>query len=81
MKFYLLIIIPIICIGFLGCNKKPDTSPGETVRQVRGSMVEMKDVPNEINGFGTLSFIKKIDVTSPQDGVIKNMPYREGDIV
>ena len=81
MKFYLSIIIPIICIGFLGCNKKPDTSPGETVRQVRGSMVEMKDVPNEINGFGTLSFIKKIDVTSPQDGVIKNMPYREGDIV
>jgi RND family efflux transporter MFP subunit len=68
-------------MSFSGCHKKQDTASGETVRQVRGGVVQMKDVPNEINGFGTLSFLKKIDIAAPQDGVIKRIPFREGDVV
>jgi RND family efflux transporter MFP subunit len=82
MKNYTLMMIAfMVSIGLLGCSKKQNISIGETARQVRGAVVQMKDVPNEINGFGTLSFLKKIDVAAPQDGVIKSIPFREGDVV
>ncbi len=71
----------VICMFFQGCEKEHDAVIGGSIRQVRGAVVQMKEIPHEINGFGTLSFLKKIDVAAPQDGVIKSIRFREGDVL
>jgi RND family efflux transporter MFP subunit len=41
----------------------------------------MREIPDEANGFGSLSFLSKVDIVAPQESVIKRLHYREGDLV
>lgn len=54
-----------------------DTVP-ETVQAV---VVKEILIPDIVAGFGSLAFSKKVDVSSPQDAVIKALACREGDSV
>jgi RND family efflux transporter MFP subunit len=64
-----------------GCGTPPEQGTTEAPRQVRGTVIGERDIPHEIYGFGTLSFLKKVDVASPQDAVLAALYYREGDKV
>jgi multidrug efflux pump subunit AcrA (membrane-fusion protein) len=41
----------------------------------------LRELPNEVDGFGTLSFLTKIDIAAPQDASVKKLFFREGDPV
>jgi RND family efflux transporter MFP subunit len=64
-----------------GCDAPTERGDSEAPRQIRGAVITERDIPNEINGFGTLSFLKKVDVAAPQDAVVVILDYREGDKV
>jgi RND family efflux transporter MFP subunit len=63
------------------CGNRRDEVPPERVRPVRGAPAVIKEQPNEINGAGTLSFLKKVDIAAPQDAVLGRLFFREGDVV
>jgi RND family efflux transporter MFP subunit len=46
---------------------------------VQAVLVNSREIPDEINGFGTLSFQKKIDIAAPEDAVLGRLYCREGD--
>ncbi|AEJ19210.1 efflux RND transporter periplasmic adaptor subunit [Gracilinema caldarium] len=46
--------------------------------QVRTCFAKEITIPDEVNGFGSLSFLKKVDITSPQEGKIVTMLRQEG---
>jgi multidrug efflux pump subunit AcrA (membrane-fusion protein) len=72
--FFLFLLLP-------GCGSPPKQGEGEVPRLVRGAVIGERDLPNEVSGFGTLSFLKKVDVAAPQDAVVAALYYREGDKV
>ncbi|MDR0590142.1 MAG: efflux RND transporter periplasmic adaptor subunit, partial [Spirochaetaceae bacterium] len=74
MFFLLALILP-------GCGPPSEPGKTESPRPVRGAVVGERNIPNEISGFGTLSFLKKVDVAAPQDAVVAVLYYREGDKV
>jgi RND family efflux transporter MFP subunit len=76
MKVFLL--LQTIILLFYSCGKNDENLTGE-VRKVKGSAAIIREIPNEAGGFGSLSFLSKVDVTSPQEAVIKKLYFREGD--
>jgi RND family efflux transporter MFP subunit len=53
----------------------------EAPRQVRGIEAGLRKIPDEVSGFGSLSYLTKIDVAAPQDARILRIRFREGDRV
>ena len=78
LKYFLFFITTIfLCFS---CTKQTSNISGES-RTVRGAVVHEREIPDEAAGFGSLSFLSKVDITSPQEAVIKNLYFREGDYV
>ena len=74
-----IILVIFICQFFLvSCT---EISRPDAVRQVRGAVASIGEIPDETGGFGTLSFLAKFDITAPHDGIVKNLYYREGSDV
>jgi len=63
---------------FFACAKQ---QAGLETRKVRGSAAVVREMPEETSGFGSLSFLTKVDITAPQEAVIKKLFFREGDYV
>jgi multidrug efflux pump subunit AcrA (membrane-fusion protein) len=63
---------------FLSCSKVQVTSENAVIA-VKAATVAERRVPDTISGFGSLSFITKVDIASPQDGKLKRLYCREGD--
>jgi multidrug efflux pump subunit AcrA (membrane-fusion protein) len=66
---------------FSSCGEKRKPATGEAIRGVRGAPVVIRELPDETGGFGTLSFLSKVDIAALQDGRIKQLYFREGDKV
>lgn len=62
------------------CHKGPEHEDSK-VHLVQAVVVSSITVPNELAGFGVLSYSKKVDVCSPQEGVVTELPFREGDSI
>ena len=62
------------------CRKEVPLASAEA-RTVKAVVVKTVVLPDEVSGFGSLSFLKKVDVSSPQEAVVVELPYREGDKV
>jgi RND family efflux transporter MFP subunit len=62
------------------CAKQPVNNNNE-IRKVRGIAAVVRELPDETGGFGSLSFLTKVDIASPQEAVIKKLYFREGDFV
>jgi RND family efflux transporter MFP subunit len=71
----------VLCLVFSSCSGPGGPAAEDKVRRVQGAAAVRRELPNEINGFGTLSFLAKIDVTAPQEGSVKKIFFREGDLV
>ena len=80
MKFKTLFLFYMTFLMIVSCGNKPDSIINET-RAVRGIAASLRGIPDEASGFGSLSFISKVDITSPQEAVIKRLYFREGDFV
>ena len=80
MKIKILLIIHITLLVFLSCGRQSISSNGEA-RNVRGAAVIEREQPDEASGFGSLSYLTKVDITSPQEAVIKKLYFREGDFI
>ena len=46
---------------------------------VRMVPVTVRETVEEVNGFGSLSFLKKFELVSPLDGILQTLHFREGD--
>ena len=75
------ILIPI-AMGILlfACERDTDAISHEA-RIVRGAVVTVRERPDEATGFGSLSFISRVDISAPQEGVIRRLYFREGDAI
>jgi HlyD family secretion protein len=73
-----IIIFQLTLILCLACGKQ---QTGIEARKVRGAAAAVREVPEETSGFGSLSFLTKVDITAPQEAVIKKLYFREGDTV
>jgi RND family efflux transporter MFP subunit len=74
-----LIIIHLTAVFCFACAKAPANL--DEIRKVRGAAAAVREVPEETSGFGSLSFLTKVDITAPQEAVIKKLYFREGDSV
>jgi multidrug efflux pump subunit AcrA (membrane-fusion protein) len=76
-------VICILSILLTICLYPACAKDGEllTERNVKGVTAALQEIPDETGGFGTLSYITKLDITAAQDGVIKKIYYREGSVV
>jgi len=73
-----LAIIQLTAVFCFACEKQ-QAVPEE--RKVRGAAAAVREVPDETSGFGSLSFLTKVDITASQEAVIKKLYFREGDSV
>jgi len=71
----------IICLLFFCFACAKNTKIGDETKKVRVTPAVTHEQPDEASGFGSLSFLTKVDVTSPQEAVIKKLYFREGDHV
>jgi len=79
MAHKIFLFIQMTTLLFIACKKQPVIN--NEIRKVKGSAAVIRELADETSGFGSLSFVSKIDITSPQDAVIKKIIYREGDFV
>jgi HlyD family secretion protein len=73
-----LLIIGLLFLCF-ACAK--NINIGDGIKKVRVTPAVIHEQPDEASGFGSLSFLTKVDITSPQEAVIKKLYFREGDFV
>ena len=64
----------------LSCTKA-QTVPDGFIHRVRIAAAEVQLMSEEISGFGSLSYLTKVDIAASQDGTISSLHYREGSIV
>ena len=77
LLFFPLIVLVIIFLSSCGGTMK--TAAGGEIRNVRGIPAVTRELPDETGGFGSLSFLTKVDIAAPQDGTIQKLYFREGD--
>lgn len=63
---------------FLSCSREASVEAAAAIALVEAVFIERTEVPDEVVGFGTVSFAKKVDVTATADAMIDALPYREG---
>ena len=77
MKFKLLLLfLPVM---LLSCANQSDIK--NESRKVIAAAAIIREQPDQTRGFGSLSFVSKVDITAPQEGIISRIFSREGDIV
>ncbi len=74
------ITMAAVLIGAMSCGVA--TALEETLPVVvRAVVVKEVLVPDLVSGYGSLAFIRKVDVAAPQDAVIDRLACREGDVI
>ena len=79
IRFFSLLIFSMIL--FSSCAKKINDHLLDNAPQVKIASLSSMEITEEIKGFGSLSFIKKVDIASPSDAVLQRLLFREGDLV
>jgi len=74
-----LIILQLAILLLFACANRNDFN--NEARRVRGTVVTAREMPDEAVGFGSLSYLSKVDITAPQEAVIKKLYFREGDFI
>jgi len=80
MKVKEIILIQLTLFLLITCGKNINNSADEA-RKVKAVASYTREIPDEVPGFGSLSYLTKVDITSPQEAVIKKLFFREGDNV
>jgi RND family efflux transporter MFP subunit len=67
--------VTVVCVSCAKTKAQGNENPAVTVRV---SQAEAAAKPNEVTGFGSLSFLQKNDIRTRQDGEIVAIYHREG---
>jgi len=81
LSIFILIMFVIPVVLFYNSCAKQTSNVYDEARKVKGAAAAVRELPDEASGFGSLSFLSKVDITSPQEAVIKKIYFREGDFV
>jgi len=79
MRDGVVLLLPVLLV-FASCRHGADI-PATTPRKVAAVTVSAVHLLDQISGFGSISFLRKIDVSAPQDAIIGRLSYREGDFI
>jgi len=79
MKKKILIVIHLTALLLFSCGN--NSANIDNTAKVKGIAATVRELPDEAAGFGSLSFLSKVDITAPQEAVIKKLFFREGDSV
>jgi len=71
----------LVLLGIQGCEKENPAPAAEKPRPVKAAAATVREVGEEVTGFGSLSFVKKLDITASQEGILSQLLFREGDQV
>ena len=80
MNKFLKLLIFVFALALSGCAEKTNAA-GEDTLEVKAATAQFREIPDETHGFGSLSYLTKIDVTAPQEGVVQKLYFREGDTI
>ena len=69
----------VIAAALLSCANNRKQEENESPLPVRMVPVTVRETSEEVNGFGSLSYLKKIELGSSLDGILKTLSFREGD--
>jgi len=86
MKLKILVLFQLTFFLIVSCDNtalfpKNAQNSGNEPRIVRAFAAVSREMPDETSGFGSLSFLSKVDITSPQEAVIRRLYFREGDYI
>ncbi|MDR1899258.1 MAG: efflux RND transporter periplasmic adaptor subunit [Treponema sp.] len=76
MKLILCLVLSAIFSSCAGAGKN---AAAEKPRAVRGRAAALRELSGRTEGFGSLSFLTKVDILAPQEGTVKKLYFREGD--
>jgi RND family efflux transporter MFP subunit len=79
MKKVLPLVIHSLLLFFLSCEKNRNFEEEKSALPVRMIPVTERESAEEIKGFGSLSYLTKIELLSPLDGILETLNFREGD--
>jgi len=77
MRNILFVIFVLVAVSFLSCERAQASSEGY-IPKVKVQAAEEQMLSAEVSGFGSLSFLTKVDVNASQEGTIRRIYYREG---
>ncbi|MDR1618988.1 MAG: efflux RND transporter periplasmic adaptor subunit [Treponema sp.] len=75
------LILYLVMLSFLSSCTGAAKGAAEKPRVLRGRAAEFRELSGRAEGFGSLSFLTKVDVLAPQEGTVKRLYCREGDTV
>jgi RND family efflux transporter MFP subunit len=68
-----------LLVFFSSCAGSGEDAAVEKPRTVRVKTAVFRELSGKAEGFGSLSFLTKVDILAPQEGTVKKLYYREGD--
>ncbi len=71
----------LLLLGLNACTKVTAEGPPPVERTVGIVKATFRDLPDQVQAFGSLTAVKKVEVKASQDGVLEEFPLREGDPV
>jgi len=77
MRMIYSLVLVLVAGSVLSCLRAQAASDGYIPR-VKVTAVEEQLLAEEVSGFGSLSFLTKVDVNASQEGVIRRIYFREG---
>jgi RND family efflux transporter MFP subunit len=71
----------MLATGMVSCNREKPAPPVEDPVAVAAVIVREESVPREISCFGTITFMRKIDLSATVDGTVTQLRVKEGQNV
>jgi len=69
----------LFAFALLSCADRQEQETEELPLPVQMVPVTVRETAEEVNGFGSLSFLKKFELVSSLDGILETLHFREGD--
>jgi RND family efflux transporter MFP subunit len=71
----------LFLLGLNACARVTAEGPPPAERTVGIVKATFRELPDQVQAFGSLASVKKVEVKANQDGVLEEFPLREGDPV
>lgn len=67
-----------LLVGIASCARE-ETAVESGPKQVRAAEVVSASLPDEVSGFGSLSYARKTEIAAPSEATVGSLPFREGE--
>ena len=79
--FMAMLLLAAIAAVLFSCAESRIQEADDSPLPVRMIPVTLRETAEEVKGFGSLSFLKKYELSSSVDGVLELLCFREGDLI